>query len=104
MVGRAAIGQPRLLAQISDYISGQPIRPIPDMLQRCLMMIDHLTDITKESGERGLRAARKHFAGYCAYLDGSDELRAVAMQTSSASELRDAIFKYFLEASRLTVV
>ena len=34
MVGRAAMGQPWLLAQIADYISGQPVRLIPNMLDR----------------------------------------------------------------------
>ena len=102
MVGRAVMGQPWLLAQISDYISDLPIRPVPSMPQRKLMMIEHLTDITGEAGERGLRAARKHFASYCDHLKGSDELRAVAMQTSSASELKKAIFKYFLDPTRLT--
>ena len=102
MVGRAAMGQPWLLAQIADYISGLPVRPIPNMLQRNLMMIEHLTDIIEEVGEKRLRTARKHFASYCDYLEDSDELRAVAMQTSSASELRDAISKYFLKPSRLT--
>ena len=102
MVGRAAMGQPWLLAQIADYISGLPVRLVPDMLQRNLMMTKHLTDITNEKGEMGLRSARKHFASYCDHLEESDELRAVAMRTSSASELEDAIFEYFLESSRLT--
>ena len=66
------------------------------------MMMKHLIDIKSEKGEIGLRSARKHFASYCDHLEGSDELRAVAMQTTSASELKDAIFKYFLEPSRLT--
>ena len=91
-----------LLAQIADCISGLPVRLVPDMLQRNLMMIKHLTDITQEKGEIGLRCARKHFASYCDHLEESDELRAVAMRTSSASELKDAIFEYFLESSRLT--
>ena len=102
MVGRAAMGQPWLLAQIADYISGVPVRLVPDMFQRYLMITNHLTDITKEKGEIGLRSARKHFASYCDHLEESDELRSVAMRTSSASELKDAIFKYFLESSRLT--
>lgn len=102
MVGRAAMGQPWLLAQIADHLSGQPIRPVPNMLERNIMMIKHLTDIVEESGENGLRVARKHFASYCDYLEGSNELRAVAMKTSSVSELKDAIFKYFLEPSRLS--
>lgn len=102
MVGRAAMGQPWLLAQISDYISGLPIRPVPNMLNRNFMMIKHLHDIKIETGESGLRAARKHFASYCDHLEGSNELRAVAMQTSSASALKDAIFKHFSETSRLT--
>ena len=66
------------------------------------MMTKHLTDITNENGETGLRSARKHFASYCDYLEESDELRAVAMRTSSASELKDAIFEYFSKSSRLT--
>ena len=102
MVGRAAMGQPWLLAQIADYIRGLPVRLAPDMLQRNLMMIKHLTDITQEKGEIGLRSARKHVANYCDHLEESDELRAVAMRTSSASELKDAIFEYFLKLSRLT--
>ena len=102
MVGRAAMGQPWLLAQIADYISGLPVRLVPNMLQRNLMIMKHLTDITQEKGEIGLRSARKHFASYCDHLEESDELRAVAMRTSSASELKDAIFEYFLESSRLT--
>lgn len=102
MVGRAAMGQPWLLGQIADYISGLPVRLVPDMLQRNLMMTKHLTDITREKGKIGLRSARKHFASYCDHLEGSDELRAVAMRTSSASELKDAISEYFLKSSRLT--
>ena len=102
MVGRSVMGQPWLLAQIADYISGQPVRLVPSTLERHMMMQDHLSDIIAESGVRGLRAARKHFASYCAQLEGSDELKAVALQTASASELKDAIFKYFMESSRLT--
>ena len=101
-VGRAAMGQPWLLAQIADYISGLPVRLVPNMLERHLMMTKHLTDITKEKGEIGLRSARKHFSSYCDHLEESDELRSVAMRTSSASELKDAIFEYFLKSSRLT--
>ena len=102
MVGRAVMGQPWLLAQIADYISRQPVRPIPSTSERHMMIQNHLSDIISESGEGGLRAARKHFASYCAQLEGSDELKAFALQTASASELKDAIFKYFMESSRLT--
>ena len=102
MVGRAVMGQPWLLAQIADYISRKPVRPIPSTSERHMMIQNHLSDIISESGEGGLRAARKHFASYCAQLEGSDELKAFALQTASASELKDAIFKYFMESSRLT--
>ncbi len=102
MVGRAVMGQPWLLAQIADYISRQPVRPIPSTSERHMMIQNHLSDIISEFGEGGLRAARKHFASYCTQLEGSDELKAFALQTASASELKDAIFKYFMESSRLT--
>ena len=48
MVGRAAMGQPWLLAQIADCIAGLPVRLVHDMLQRNLMMLNNLTDITQE--------------------------------------------------------
>ena len=102
MVGRAVMGQPWLLAQIADYISGQPIRPVPGLLERHMMMQDHLSDIILESGEGGLRAARKHFASYCDFLTDSDDLRSVAMRSLSAVELKDAIDRYFLQPSRLS--
>ncbi len=102
MVGRAAMGQPWLLAQIADYVSGQPVRPVPDTLDRYMMMLDHLSDIIAESGDDGLRAARKHFAAYCDYLRDSDDLRAVAMKSETAADLKFAIDEYFLEPSRLS--
>ena len=102
MVGRAAMGQPWLLAQIADYISGQPVRPVPSALERHMMMQSHLSDIIAEYGEGGLRAARKHFASYCDFLTASDDLRAVAMKSVTAADLKDAIDSYFLEPSRST--
>ena len=102
MVGRAAMGQPWLLAQIADHITGHPIRPVPSPSERHMMMQEHLSDIIAEFGETGLRSARKHFASYCDHLEGSEELRSVALQTSSSLELKDAILKYFLRAPRLS--
>ena len=102
MVGRAAMGQPWILAQIADYISGQPVRSAPSHLKRHVMMQKHLSDIIAEFGEQGLRSARKHFASYCDFLPASDDLRAVAMKSVTATELRDAIDRYFLEPPRLT--
>ncbi len=102
MVGRAAMGQPWLLAQIADHLSDQPVRPVPDIQARHQMMTAHLTDILEQSGERGLRSARKHFASYCDHLRGADSLREVAMRTDKAVELQDAIEGYFLAQSRLS--
>lgn len=102
MVGRAAMGQPWLLAQIADHLSDQPVRPVPDIQTRHQMMSAHLTDILEQSGERGLRSARKHFASYCDHLRGADSLREVAMRTDKAVELQDAIEGYFLAQSRLS--
>ena len=51
------------------------------MLQRYLMILEHLTDITVETGEKGLRGTQA-LASYCDHLKESDELRVVAMQTS----------------------
>lgn len=102
MVGRAAMGQPWLLAQIADHLSDQPVRPVPDIQTRHQMMTAHLTDILEQSGERGLRSARKHFASYCDHLRGADSLREVAMRTDKAVELQDAIEGYFLAQSRLS--
>ena len=102
MVGRAAMGQPWLLAQIADHLAGRPVRPVPDMRTRHHMMQAHLSDILTQSGEKGLRSARKHFASYCDHLDDSDSLRDVALRADSAAPIQKAIDRYFLDQSRLS--
>ena len=102
MVGRAAMGQPWLLAQIADHLAGRTVRPVPDMHIRHQMMRAHLADILAQSGERGLRSARKHFASYCDHLDQSEGLREVALRADTASLVQDAIDRYFLDQSRLS--
>ena len=96
------MGQPWLLAQIADHLSGKAVRPEPDMQTRHQMMQAHLSDILAETGEKGLRSARKHFASYCDHLAHSDELRDVAMRADKAADVQDAIDQYFLTQSRLS--
>ena len=102
MVGRAAMGQPWLLPQIADHLQGRPVRPVPGKADRHQMMQVHLADILAETGEKGLRSARKHFASYCDHLPASDDLRQIALRTTSAGELQDAIDRYFLDPARLS--
>ena len=102
MVGRAAMGQPWLLAQIADHLSGLAVRPVPGLPTRHKLMQTHLSDILAEAGESGLRTARKHFASYCDHLPHSEQLRDIALKADKAVDVREAIDRYFLDQSRLS--
>lgn len=71
MIGRAALGQPWLLAQIHAALHGQPL-PHISAAARADCVRDHYADIIDFYGPRqGVRIARKHIKAYldCAVRD-----------------------------------
>ncbi len=83
MVGRAALGRPWLLGEISRAL-GQGAGPSPSPAQRCEIAIEHYRGLLHLYGVAlGLRHARKHLQAYAAHaLAKSVHPRAVALSSS----------------------
>ncbi|MBM6595722.1 tRNA dihydrouridine synthase DusB [Microvirga pudoricolor] len=74
MIGRAAIGQPWLVAQVGAGLRGRPIQT-PEPEERASLAVEHYEGLLSLYGiETGIRHARKHLAAYAevALSDGFD--------------------------------
>lgn len=65
MVGRAALGQPWILGQIADRLSGRPVRPAPGLAETGEAVLRFYDDSLEFYGVGlGVRMARKHLAAF----------------------------------------
>lgn len=73
MVGRAAVGAPWILGQISDHLAGRPRRPTPSAATRAAAARQHFHCLLSLFGKaKGVRHARKHLAAYAAQPSCAD--------------------------------
>ncbi len=96
MIGRAAIGQPWLPAQIATYLqTGKQPRP-PSAQQQNKIMQDWYDATIAFYGETlGVRVARKHLAGFIDYFvddkNMAKTIRAHICRLDEAAAVRDAM-------------
>jgi len=95
MIGRGAQGRPWVLAQAGDLLSGQAVRPEPDIATRHQMMRAHLDDMLSHYGSAAMRLARKHIAWYANGLPGAAQLRDVANNSTDAEAVFVAVDRFF---------
>jgi tRNA-dihydrouridine synthase B len=92
MIGRAALGNPWLIAQIRDLMEGRPARPLPaapDRLRYCLV---HYRTMVDEWGEsRAVPQMRKHVALYLKGMPGAAALRERIMHLDRAADAIETI-------------
>ncbi|MEB3284297.1 MAG: tRNA dihydrouridine synthase DusB [Candidatus Sericytochromatia bacterium] len=76
MVGRAAMGNPWLLARTKHYLTTGELLPEPSPSERLSVAIRHAEKLIAYKGERvGVFECRKHLAWYTSGLPRSAELR-----------------------------
>lgn len=95
MIGRAAMGRPWFIRQAGEHLTGQTVSPEPGLSERRAIMERHLELMIEHYGEVGLRLARKHIAAYTKGLGGAALMRQIANNTSDATEVFDAISRFF---------
>lgn len=96
MVGRAALGNPWLFAELSAGLAGAPApaRPTAGAIHDTL--IEHLLALHALYGEyRGVRIARKHIAWYVNGLRNACELRRRVNTIESGGEQLACITRFF---------
>ncbi|HEY1427999.1 MAG TPA: tRNA dihydrouridine synthase DusB [Candidatus Tumulicola sp.] len=87
MIGRAALGNPWLIAQIRDLIEGRAARPLPPAPERLRYCLVHYRTMVDEWGEaRAVPQMRKHVALYLKAMPGAAALRERIMHLDRADD------------------
>lgn len=90
MIGRGALGNPWIFAELSALRSGEEFLP-PTRSERMQVAYRHAECIQEEKGAHGLIEFRKHMPLYLRGLRGAAELRARANSVKSIEELRQIL-------------
>jgi tRNA-dihydrouridine synthase B len=87
MIGRAALGNPWLIAQIADLMEGRPQRALPPAADRLRYCLVHYRAMVDEWGEsRAVPQMRKHVALYLKGMPGAAALRERIMHLDLAAD------------------
>jgi nifR3 family TIM-barrel protein len=86
MVGRGTMGAPWLVGQIDAALSGRPIPPSPDALERIQLAAEQLQALVEARGDHGLLIARKHMSWSCTGFAGAPQLRHALMRAPTPSD------------------
>jgi nifR3 family TIM-barrel protein len=101
MVGRAAIGNPLLFAQISDRMAGREARTITDR-ERIEMMIRYLEASVRYLGEKkACYMMRSRLGWFVKGLEKAGRFRNAIRRVGSETEAKKLIADYCAELSKL---
>ncbi len=90
MVGRAALGNPFIFAEIRAALSGEPYTP-PDADMRRAMALTHAKMAVQQKGEHAIIELRKHIAWYMRGVPGAATLRTRVNACNTWEELQAAL-------------
>ncbi len=96
MIGRAAQGQPWLLARIADALEHQSDPGDPSLTAKHKTVLTHLEALYDFYGEeQGVRIARKHVQWYAEKLDAKDLLDRQCNEAPTSSIQLDGVGAFF---------
>lgn len=89
MVGRGALGNPWIFAEINRFVNGDLNPIVPSLEERMKVITNHITKLCERNGEgQGMREARKHVAWYFHGLKGAAECRRRAGGLCTLDDLK----------------
>ncbi len=92
MVGRAALGNPWIFAQINSLYEHEHPLPAPGLTERMVVMRRHIEKLVEYKGEYvGMREARKHTAWYMRGLRGAAKLRGLCASLERLEDVDELI-------------
>ncbi len=92
MVGRAALGNPRIFKEINHYLETGRALGGPSRAERIQMAREHVRLMVEEYGEaRGVLKMRKCFCWYCKGFPGASELRQRLVHVSTVDEFEQIL-------------
>ena len=105
MIGRAIQGNPWIFREAKAYLETGVVPPPPTCEERQAVMLRHLKDMIKLSGEYiGVREMRKHLCWYTKGLPGGAEFRERINHLSGKDEVKQEIGEYFESVTSSVVV
>lgn len=94
MIGRGAIGNPWIFAEVRARLSGGTYRG-PTTRERVEVLLHHVAEAVRLEGEpAGLINMRKVMAAYVKHLPNARELRGTLMHVVGLAELEDVLSAY----------
>ena len=91
MVGRGAMGNPWLFAEISSALEGKDYTP-PSDAERITLALEQLKEMIIAKGERvGMAEGKKHMAWYITGMNGAASARNRIMTASSFEEIKNIL-------------
>jgi tRNA-dihydrouridine synthase B len=99
MVGRGTMGAPWLVGQIDAALSGRPVPPTPDSLERVQLAREQLQALVLSHGHHGLLIARKHMSWTCTGFPGASQLRHALMRAPTVAEALDLLHTAAIKAA-----
>lgn len=98
MIGRASIGKPWLLNQVSLAISGRIVPPSPTPEELLSIILRHLKYSIEFYGEdQGIKNFRKHLLAYTKGLPNSTEFRNSALQILDIDHLTQFVREFLIQ-------
>lgn len=91
-VGRGAMGNPWLFAQIAAAMRGEKVPPAPGLQERFRVLRHHIYNMCEDKGERvAMMEARSHAAWYMHGLKGAARLRRECCAMTHFTDLEPVI-------------
>jgi tRNA-dihydrouridine synthase B len=95
MVGRAAIGNPWVFAQMKHYMDQNDHLSAPTLQERLQACVDQLRLSVQLHGERkGITIMKKHYGNYLKGVRGGKQLRISLMDIQDVSSLEERILNF----------
>ncbi|HEY8344602.1 MAG TPA: tRNA dihydrouridine synthase DusB [Bacillota bacterium] len=94
MIGRAIMGNPWLIKQVTAALCGAPVPPPPTNEERFALMREHLRAQIEFSGEkRGILEMRKHLSWYMKGFPGAARFRDLINSAETKEAVLDLLCK-----------
>lgn len=95
MVGRGVMGNPWLIRDSVDLLSGGVLKPKPTLKERIDLALDHMQSLIEYKGEYiAVREMRKHAAWYLKGQPRASEVRVSINSAKTHMEMRDLLLRY----------
>lgn len=98
MVGRGALGNPWIFAEINAYVGSSVVLPPPGVAEKLRVLLKHIQLLCAYKGEsHGMREARKHVGWYMKGLRGAAQFRREAGYLETFAQLVDLTRRIYAE-------